>query len=144
MLTGVALASHGNRRIGVCAAVGVDQERVALGVVLAALEMLRNVNQPAVGRAAFADADALGDDVAGRLVRAVNHFCAGILMLAVAGQRNADHFAARFPALQDDARIFHRQARSDIAVDPFNLGLFVRQAALGDEIENVLATNSGR
>ena len=67
----------------------------------------------------------------------VNHLRAGILMLAVVGQRDGDHFAARLPALHDDARVFHRQARSDVAVDPFDLRLFVRDAALGDEIEDV-------
>ena len=50
---GVAVAAHGDRRIGVRAAVGVDQQRVALGVVLAALEVLRDVDQAAVGGAAL-------------------------------------------------------------------------------------------
>ncbi len=40
------------------------------------------------------------------------------------------NFAARFPAFHDHARIFHGQARADIAIDPFDLGVFVRQSAL--------------
>ena len=99
MLTGVALASHGNSWIGVCAAVGIDQQRVALGVVLASLEMLGHMNQTTVSRAAGANADALGDNIAGGLVSGMDHLGAGILVLSVTGQRDRDHFAARFPAL---------------------------------------------
>ena len=47
------------------------------------------------------------------------------------------NFAARLAALHDHARIFHRQAGADVAIDPFHLGFFVRDAALGHEIEDV-------
>ena len=117
--------------------VRVDEQRVALGVVLAVLEMLRHVDEAAIGRAARADADALRDDVAGRFVSGVDHLRAGVLVLAVAGQGDGKNFAARLAAFHDDARILHRQARADVAIDPFHLGFFVRDAALGHEIEDV-------
>ena len=93
MLGSVARASDRDRRVGVGTAAGVDQQSVALGVVLAALEVFRHVHQTPVSGAAFADTDALGNDVAGGLIGRVHHLCAGILVLAVAGQRNADDLA---------------------------------------------------
>ena len=47
------------------------------------------------------------------------------------------NFAARLAAFHDHAGIFHRQTRADVAVDPFDLGVFVREAAFGHEIEDV-------
>ena len=58
-------------------------------------------------------------------------------MLAVAGERDGDDFAARFAAFHDDARILHREAGADVAVDPFHFGFLVREAALGHEVEDV-------
>ena len=70
MLDAVGVAADGDGGIGVGAAVGVDEEGVALGVVLAALEVLRDVDDAAVGAAALADGDGLGDDVGGVFTRA--------------------------------------------------------------------------
>src|SRR5690606_2077062 len=42
-------------------------------------------------------------------------------------------------ALHDYARILHRQAAADVAVDPPDLGVFHRETALGDEVVNVAA-----
>jgi len=67
----------------------------------------------------------------------VNHFRAGVLVLAVIGQRDGKPFAARLAALQDDARIFHGEPRTDVAIDPFDLGIFVGESAFGDQIENI-------
>ena len=64
VLHGVAGAAHGDRRISVGAAGRVDEQRVALGVVLATLEMLRHVNQAAISGAAFADGDRFRNNVA--------------------------------------------------------------------------------
>ena len=116
---------------------GVDEQRVALGVVLAILEMLRHVHEPAISRAAFADRDRFRNDVRRRFVGGVNHFRAGVLMLAVVRQRDGKNFAARFATFHDDAGIFHGQARTDVAIDPLYVGIFVREAALGHEIEDV-------
>ena len=68
----------------------------------------------------------------------MDHFRAGVLMLAVAGERDGKHFAARFAAFHDHARILHRQARADVAIDPFDFRFLVRKPALGHEIEDVV------
>src|SRR5205814_6791482 len=57
VLNGVAGAANGDRRIGVRTRGGVDKKRVALGVVLAILEMLRHMDKPAISGAAGADRD---------------------------------------------------------------------------------------
>ena len=93
MLGGVTRASNRDGRVGVGTAAGIDQQSVALGVVLAALEMFRHVHQTPVSGAALADTDTLGNDVAGGFVGRVHHLCPGILVLPVAGQRNADYLA---------------------------------------------------
>ena len=74
----------------------------------------------------------------------MNHLRAGVLVLAVVGERDGKNFAAGLAAFHDDAGIFHGQARTDVAIDPFHLGLFVREAALGHEVEDVRATSFGR
>src|SRR5262249_565947 len=56
MLRRVTGPAHRNRWIGVRPAAWINQQGVALGVVLAALEMLRYVDQTAISCAAFADA----------------------------------------------------------------------------------------
>ena len=74
----------------------------------------------------------------------MNHLRAGVLVLAVVGERDRDDFAARLPAFHDHARILHREADADVAVDPFDLSLFVREAALGDKVEDVRRSSSER
>src|SRR5438477_2059059 len=54
VLHGVAGAADSDRWISVGPAGRVDQERVALGVVFAILEVLRDVNQTSISRAAGA------------------------------------------------------------------------------------------
>ena len=115
----------------------IDEKRVALGVVLAILEMLRHVDESAISSAAFADRDRFRNDVRRRFIGGVNHFRAGVLMLSVVCQRDGKNFAARFAAFHDNAGIFHGQARTDVAINPFHFGIFMREAALGHEIEDV-------
>src|SRR5205085_9186808 len=124
-------------RVSVGPAGGVDQDGVALGVVLAVLQVLRDLDESAIGRAAFPNADALGNDVAGGFVCRVHHFRARVLMLSVAGQGDGKDFAASAPAFHDHARIFHGQAGTDVAIDPFHLGIFVRDAPFRDQVKNV-------
>jgi len=56
-------AADGDRRISVGARGRVDQKRVTLGVVLAILEMFRDMDESAIGRPAGADRDRFGYDV---------------------------------------------------------------------------------
>ena len=68
----------------------------------------------------------------------MDHFRAGVLMLTVAGERDGKHFTAGFAAFHDHARILHRQARADVAIDPFHFRFLVGKPALGHEIEDVV------
>src|SRR5207253_9337834 len=55
VLNGVAGAADGDGGVGVSARSGVDEQGVALGIVLAILEMLRHVDESAISGAASAD-----------------------------------------------------------------------------------------
>src|SRR5438128_2947684 len=63
VLNGVAGAADGDRRVGVGARGGVDKKGIALGVVLAILEMLRHMDKSAISGAAGANRDRFRDDV---------------------------------------------------------------------------------
>src|SRR5436190_20304417 len=137
VLNGIACATHGDSRIRVRSRRRVDEKRVALGVVFTMLQMLRHVDQSAVSRATFSDRDRFRDNVAGRLIGSVNHLRASVLVLAVVGERDGENFAACFATLHNYTGIFHRESGADVAIDPFYLGVFVREPAFRHEVENV-------
>jgi hypothetical protein len=83
------------------------------------------------------------DDVRRGLVGGVDHLGAGVLVLAVIGERDRDDLAAGLAALQHDAGILHRESAADVAVDPLDLGFLVRDAALGDEVDKRSGPSSG-
>src|ERR1700680_642143 len=58
--------------------------------------MLRDMHQAAIGSAPFAYTDTLGNNIARGLIGRVDHFRAGILVLTVTRQSDADHLAAGF------------------------------------------------
>ena len=137
MLGGVFVAFDGDGGVGVGAGAAVDEQGVALGVVFAAFEVLGDVDLAAVGGAAFADGDGLRNDVGGGVVGEVDHFGAGVLVLAGVGEGDGNDFTTGAFALHDDAGVFHGEAGADVAVDPADLGVFVGDAAFGDEVEDV-------
>src|ERR1700736_143763 len=100
VLYGVARSADSNRRIGVGAAGRVDQECVALGVVLAMLQVLGHMHEAAISRAACADRNRFRNNVRSRLISGVNHFRAGVLVLTIVSERDGEHFAASFGAFQ--------------------------------------------
>ena len=67
----------------------------------------------------------------------MDHFCAGVLVLAGVGESDGDHLAAGALALHDHAGVFHGEAGADVAIDPTHLRILHREAALGDEVEDV-------
>src|SRR5438477_10443177 len=79
VLNGIACATHGDSRIRVRSRRRVDQKRVAVGVVLAMLDMLWHVDDAAVSRAAFAVGVRLGNGVVGRFTGRVNDLRAGVV-----------------------------------------------------------------
>ena len=139
VLGAVLIATDADGGVGVGVAVAVDEQGVALGVVFAAFEVLRDVDEAAIGAATFADGDGFADDVAGGVIGGVDHLRAGVLMLAAVGQGDADDFTTGAFALHDDAGVFHGEAAADVAVDPAHFGVLVGDAALGDEVEDVAA-----
>ena len=96
-----------------------------------------HLDQAAIGRLAAVRADALVRDDRRRVRRGVDDLRAGVLVLAFAGKRHRENLAARAFAHQIDRRILHRQARADVAVDPLDRRVLVRDRALGDEVEDV-------
>ena len=69
----------------------------------------------------------------------MDHFGAGILVLAGVGEGDGDDFAAGLTAFHDDAWVLHGQATADVAIDPFYFGFLVGDASFGDQIEDVAA-----
>ena len=55
MLNGIARAADGDGGIGVSARGGINEKRVALGIVFAILEMFRHVNQSTISSSAGAE-----------------------------------------------------------------------------------------
>ena len=137
VLGGVFVAFDGDGGVGVGAGTAVDEQGVALGVVFAAFEVLGDVDLTTVGGAAFADGDGLRDDVGGGVVGEVDHLGTGVLVLAGVGEGDGDDFTAGAFAFHDDARVLHGEAGADVAVDPADFGVFVGDAAFGDEVEDV-------
>src|SRR6478609_37476 len=74
--------------VGVGAADRVDEQGVADDRALRAVRALEDLDQAAVGRAATATGDRLADDLAARVGGGVDHLGAGVLVLALAGERD--------------------------------------------------------
>ncbi len=69
---------------------------------------------------------------------AVDDLAAGVLVLALAGERDREDLAVRLLAEQVDRRVLHRQLRAEVAVDPLHRRVLVGDGALGHEVEDVL------
>jgi hypothetical protein len=109
-----------DRRVGVRAAVLVEQQRVADDLGLRAVGALGDLEQAAVRRAPAVLGDRLGEDVRGRVRRGVDDLAARVLVLAVAGERDRQDLAVGALAHEVDARVLHRQLRAEVAVDPLD------------------------
>ena len=107
MLNRIAGATDGDSWVGVGARGRVDKKGVALGVVLAILEMFRHVDKSAISGAAGPDRNRFRNDVRCRFIGGVDHFRARILMLAVISQRDRQHFAPGPASFQNHTGIFH-------------------------------------
>ena len=137
VLGAVLIAAYTDGWVGIGVAVAIDEQGVAFGVVFAAFEVLRDVNEATISAASFTNGDGFADDVAGGVIGGVDHLGASVLMLAAVRQSDADDFATGALAFHDDAWVFHRQAAADVAVDPAHFGVFHGDATLGDEVEDV-------
>ncbi len=88
------------------AALITDEHRVALGEVARSCRVLHDLDQPAVGVLPVAGGDALGDDVAPRVLANVDHLCARVGLLVVVCEGHGVKLANRVVTLQDDTRVF--------------------------------------
>ncbi len=78
--------------------------------------------------------------VAARVLANVDHFCAGVGLLAVVGQRHRIKLAHRVVALQNAARVLPGNGRAGLYLGPRDLGVHARAlAALGHEVVNSAA-----
>src|SRR3954454_2015233 len=127
-----------DRRVGVRAALLVEQQRVADDLRLRAVRALRDLEQAAVRGPPAVLRDRLGEDVRRRVRRGVDDLAAGVLVLAVAGERDRQDLAVRPLAHEVDARVLHRELRAEVAVDPLDGRVGLRDRALRDEVEDVV------
>src|SRR6478736_9135932 len=81
--------------VGVGAADRVDEQGVADDRALRAVGALEDLDQAAVRGAAAASGDRLADDLAARVGGGVDHLGAGVLVLALAGERDGEGLAPR-------------------------------------------------
>ena len=98
----------------------------------------RDLELAAVGRPAAVLGHRLGHDPRRRVGRQVDGLGAGVLVLALAGDRDRDDLGPRALAAQVDRRVLHRQARAGVRVDPLDRGVRVRVGPLGDEVVDVV------
>ena len=96
----------------------------------AVVRALQHLDQAAVGGAAAAAGDRLGDDGRGGVRRGVHHLGAGVLVLALAGHRDREHLALGVLADHPDRRVLHRDLGADVAVDPLHGRALVATARL--------------
>src|SRR5436190_5111371 len=127
-----------DRRVRVRARVGIEQQRVAHDLGLRAVGALGDLEQAAVRAAPAVLGDRLGEDVRGRVRGGVDDLAAGVLVLAVAGERDRQDLAVGALAHQVDARVLHRELRTEVAVDPLDRRVGVGPRALGHEVEDVV------
>ena len=68
----------------------------------------------------------------------MDDLAAGVLVLALAGERDREDLAVRALAHEVDARVLHRELGAEVAVDPLDGRVALGDGALGDEVEDVL------
>ena len=124
--------------VGVAAADLVDQQRVAQHVGLRAVGALVDLDQPAVRRAAAAARNRLAEDARGGVRSGVDHLGAGVLVLALAGERDRERLALGVLAHQVDGGVLHGHLGADVAVDPLHGRAGLAGRALGDEVVDVV------
>src|SRR3954465_10396150 len=127
-----------DRRVGVRARLLVEQQRVADDLRARAVGALGDLQHAAVRGAPAVLGDRLGEDVRRRVRRDVEDLGAGVLVLAVARERDRQDLAVGALAHQVDARVLHRELGAEVAVDPLDGRVLPRLRALGDEVVDVL------
>ena len=125
-------------RVGVAAADRIDQQRIALHAGTRAVRALVDLDQAAVGSPPAAAGHGLGHDVARRVGRQVQHLGAGVLMLALAGERHREHLTLGVLAGHPHRRVFHCDLGADVAVDPLHGRARLGAGPLGHQVVDVV------
>ena len=124
-------------RVGVRAALFVQQQRVADHVGLGAVRALGDLQQAAIAGPAAVLADRLGDELARRVRRRMHQLAAGVQVLAPAGKRHRQDLAVRAFAQHVDRRILHRDLGTQVGVHPLHRRALVDQRPLGHQVVDV-------
>src|SRR3954452_20670243 len=124
-----------DRRVGVGARVLVEQQRVADDLGARAVGALGDLEQAAVRGAPAVLGNRLGEDVRRRVRRSVDDLRARVLVLALAGEGDAQDLAMRALAHQVVRRLLHGQLLAEVAVDPLYGRVVLGDRALLDEVE---------
>ena len=127
-------------REGMGAALIADQQRVALGKVARAFCPRADPYQAAIGVLATAGGNTLGDNRTLGVLAQMNHLGAGVGLLAATGQRHGIELTDRVVTAQNHTRVFPGDGRAGFHLSPGNMGIFVGDAAFGDEVVNAATT----
>ena len=96
-----------------------------------------NTDQTAIGVLAPARRDPFRHDGAARILAEMNHFCAGIRLLAQVGERDRVELANGVIAFEDATRIFPGDSRARFYLGPGDFRVVASAfPALGDEVED--------
>src|SRR5690606_6983398 len=116
------------------AALGADEQRVALRVVARTGGGPQHLHQAPVGLLGLARRAALGHDGAAAVLADVDHLRAGVRLLAPGRDRHGVELADRVVALEDDAGVLPGDRRSGLDLGPGDLRPVPAPAPLGDEV----------
>src|SRR3546814_21169822 len=78
------------------------------------------------------------DDLRGGLGGGVHHLGAGILVLASTGVGHGEHLAGGLRPDHVDRGVLHREAATDVAVDPLHVALGLDPGPPGDQVVDVV------
>ncbi|SPU41712.1 Uncharacterised protein [Bifidobacterium longum subsp. infantis] len=125
-------------RVGIGAGEVVDQQGIAHGRVGRTVRALDDFDQTAVGGAAAAARDGLGDDGGAGVRCQVNHLRARVLVLALAGKAEGHGGCLGVRFGEDAGRVLHGGLGTDVAVHPLHRAALTHVGTLGDEVVDVV------
>src|SRR5690606_2673996 len=118
-----------------------DEQRIALGEVARVLGLGRHAHQTAISVTAVAGGDALGNDRAAGVAPDMDHFGAGIGLLAVIADGHRVKLTGGVVAAQHHAGIFPGDGGTGFDLGPGNVGTSAAAlTALGDEVVDAAHT----
>ncbi len=124
--------------IGIGTGVLVEDQRVTSHERARPLGPRLDPHQASVSGAPSVLGDGLGGDQRRRVRRHVDHLRSGVLVLTITGKGNRQHLAVGALLHQPHRRIFRRQLRAEVAVDPLHRGVAVGDGSFGDEVVHVV------